>query len=117
MSVFAYTVYNRTSVPAMLEASGNVAHIWIGDARMSILSPKKKCLDCGETDLSKFGTNNAYKDGLMPRCRKCNNAHARQYYAAHSERPKAYSRTQFLANPEYYLKKTFKQLNFFRKIN
>jgi 5-methylcytosine-specific restriction endonuclease McrA len=65
---------------------------------------QKRCMDCGETDLSKFGTNNAYKDGLMPRCRECNNTHARQYYAAHSERPKTYSHAQFLANPEYYRK-------------
>jgi 5-methylcytosine-specific restriction endonuclease McrA len=92
--------YNLTSVPALFAPAGNVTAVHRRYYDMSIVT-QKHCLDCGETDLSKFGKNNAYKDGLMPRCRKCCNAHARQYYAENRETIAAKINERYHKNPEY----------------
>jgi hypothetical protein len=69
-----------------------------------ILTPKR-CAKCGEfKSLSDFHKDRKSKDGHMRVCKTCNKAYARTYYAENTEKVRAYSHAQFLANPEYYRK-------------
>ena len=53
----------------------------------------KRCPHCGETDITKFGTDRSRKDGLSLLCSSCHNAYFRDYRRNHPKpkqhKPKA----------------------------
>jgi 5-methylcytosine-specific restriction endonuclease McrA len=92
--------YNRThnliNVPAMLSASGNVAHNYKGVASMGILT-EKKCSRCGVVkSASEFYKARSKSTGLFSRCKECD----KKVYAQKRDKILAYQKEYYKNNRE-----------------
>jgi 5-methylcytosine-specific restriction endonuclease McrA len=94
--IISPNVLNR-NVPALLVTAGNVVNP-VRRIGMFILT-QKKCSKCGEVkSLSEFPKYKKSKDGLLARCRLCENKRAREYWNAHPEKEKERSNRWIFAN-------------------